>query len=109
MKKHLEVGDKITMLGYGKPIRVITIERVTKTQAISGNKKFKRDSVDHIRVIGSSGFYGVGYALYDADRHYIPLLRNRLSGQLISLQNSISSLTDEQVKQLYKFLKELEN
>lgn len=107
MKEQLEVGDKIVILSYGKPTGLITIERVTKTQAISGSRKFKRNSPNFIRQIGSSGFNTKGYTLYEHDKHYIPLLRHRLSGRLMSLQNSISSLTDEQVEQAYKFLKEL--
>jgi hypothetical protein len=39
----LKVGDKVEMYSCGKFKKIITIERTTKTLAISGNYRFKRD------------------------------------------------------------------
>lgn len=40
-KTALEIGDKVYESHYGEVLRHYTIERVTKTQAISGNMKFR--------------------------------------------------------------------
>ena len=43
MTKELQIGDKIAVKHKGKAVRILTVDRVTKTQAIAGNRKFKRE------------------------------------------------------------------
>jgi len=55
--KQLQVGDKLYQTSHYKNIEaVITIDRVTNTQAFSGSRKFKRvlGSQNIATVIGSS-------------------------------------------------------
>lgn len=70
MEKQLKVGDVI----YGKSIYgiedPITIERVTKTQAISGNKKFRINYQERhpVKLIGQSyGFESTFYYVEDEE------------------------------------------
>ncbi len=43
MKQELKVGDVIIAKKYGEFVREYIIDRVTKTLAISGDKKFKKE------------------------------------------------------------------
>ena len=54
-KKFLEVGDVLyERSGYGnKLVRKITIDRTTKTMAISGTTKFRIDKTSFIKPIGN--------------------------------------------------------
>jgi hypothetical protein len=58
----LNVGDKVVVYNYGAISRVITVDRVTATQAICGNTKLKRTvSNGYIRGFGGSSFGGLFY------------------------------------------------
>lgn len=63
--KQLNVGDKIyERLHYG-PLRLLQIDRVTNTMAISGMHKFKRDvsGTGYVRLIGGSSYSRLSYYL----------------------------------------------
>lgn len=55
--KQLEVGDKIYSRSRWGMGSIYTIERVTKTQAISGNQRFRREYRDpkRINAVGGGG------------------------------------------------------
>lgn len=58
-EKQLQVGDKLYRTSHYKTIdRVVTIERVTNTQAISGHTKFKRtlNGNEVASVVGDSSW-----------------------------------------------------
>jgi hypothetical protein len=53
----LKVGDKIYQINQGRIVKIIKVERVTKTQAIcDDDKKFKLQyfATDSINIIGGS-------------------------------------------------------
>ena len=54
--KKLEVGDVIYASRYGKLVSRYKIERVTQTQAISGNQRFKREyhNGGFVRAVGTT-------------------------------------------------------
>lgn len=55
-KRKLKVGDKVYETIYGDIRRILTIERLTNTQAIAGNMKFSIEyqSSGKVKEIGSS-------------------------------------------------------
>ena len=57
----LEVGDKIYKCRKGNPEDVFTVDRVTKTLALCGGTRFKRDYENSYIRLHSRG---VGYSLY---------------------------------------------
>lgn len=54
-QKELQVGDALYAMSYKTIYAKYTIERVTATQAITGDMRFKRKYASWIRRIGDSG------------------------------------------------------
>lgn len=62
----LKAGDRVYAIGSNtnEIKRVITIERITKTQAIGGGYKFKLEYYDkHIRLVGDGAYSMLVYRL----------------------------------------------
>lgn len=52
--EHLAVGDKIFIpINFGRGGRIAKIERITATQALVGNEKFRRNDG---KLVGSTGW-----------------------------------------------------
>lgn len=70
--KELNVGDVIYRMYHGEITNKMKIERVTKTQAISGNYKFRRYYDSWISAVGERGSF-VSYSISDnkLDEEYV--------------------------------------
>ncbi len=97
----LKEGDKIYRCYRGRPESFVVIDRVTKTQAISGNWRFKWEYADsgRVSVVGDSGWSFYGYFIETESLNY---KFNRL--RLVSdIQKKASEdLTDDVLKKLAK-------
>ena len=69
MKHTLNVGDKILKRYGSKADKIITIERVTPTQAIAGNYRFKREQNTEwiFKEIGDSVWSNTTYEILTAE------------------------------------------
>lgn len=69
MKHRLNVGDKILQRYGANPRKIITIERVTATQAIAGNYRFKREQNTEwiFKEIGDSVWSNTTYEILTAE------------------------------------------
>ena len=106
-KKLLNVGDII----YGNSIyrqSKHVIERVTRTQAISGNKKFRREYFDDcwITTIGENRGFGSSSYILET-----PVLKQKFERvQLINFLKSIKfdTLNFDVLDKIYQLIKESE-
>ena len=100
----LKVGDRIYQQNYGKIYAVFTVERVTKTLAICGVAKFKREyqSESWIMSAGDTGKWNTNsYSLET------PELKEQLFKQnaISKIQKAkLEDLSIEQLKEIIKIL-----
>lgn len=101
----LNVGDKI-VLHYYKQKSILTIDRVTNTQAMTGNTKFKRDVADKdfFKELGadswSQGYYKI------ATPEMIEEVENSMRLQKVKaeIETKIKTATIEQAVKILEIL-----
>ncbi len=102
MKTQLEIGDKIYSFYRQRITGYSTINRVTKTQAITHTNKFRRDLSRGIRVVGDTwGVRWYSLATPELDERWEnTLIRDKLSTV------DFSELDIEKIKRIMKIVKE---
>ena len=102
IKDMLEVGDRIYEIYNDRFKRIYTIERVTKTLAICGETKFKRNSRSFIKKQGSNTWSASFYELENED-----LKRGFKKELMISKMSKIDfrKLDNETLSKILKLLK----
>ncbi len=99
----LKVGDRIYRCYRGEPTNVITIERTTKTQAISGTNRFKIEYSERswINVVGRGSYSQASYYL-ETPRLIEKFNRIKLLSKVKTIK--FDELTDEQLKSILNVL-----
>ena len=96
----LEVGDKVCVSSGFTPEHIVTVSRVTKTLAIAGAQKFKRE-------YDSSNIYFHGFASSWCAEFATPEIiariveRNKRRGLIQKIQSSVlTTLSTENLQQI---------
>lgn len=100
--KELKVGDRIFKTGtvYELP-RILTVERVTKTQAISGNYRFRLKYISSIECLGRPAYSRIWFRLAtDEDVEEVEKAENVARLRKVNF----STLTNKQIKQILKII-----
>jgi hypothetical protein len=101
-KKLLEVGDVLYAKSYNKIYGTYTIERVTATQAISRNSRFKREcSFGRAYLIGADAWSITRYYL-ETEELKIELERQRITDMVI--MKGLGGLTIDELRLIKKMI-----
>ena len=95
----LNVGDRIYAISsYGSIIGVYVIERTTKTQAISGDVRFRQDDTNSIRPVGKDVWDNTHYQKETEElNQHLHLQNLRHKGKTLF---NVNKLNAEQLEQI---------
>ena len=68
MSKNLKVGDDIGVKYYGEVGNILKITKVTATQYVCDDVRFRKDD---LRRVGAVGGFSVGHGFVPSDRDYL--------------------------------------
>lgn len=104
----LKPGDKIYKINYGSIVRVVTIDRVTRTQAITKDSETKfrinLSSSGSAKEIGNSDRWDTGHWWLENDQLKEKLFDQKLVGQIKKIE--FSTLPIDKIKKILSIVDE---